>query len=114
MARLDYRYGQAQWVDVHPGDIIPNYSGTGWITVTEDMINPDGVLKYSCFEFDDTISRINSIDPEEAGKKYPNEIGRNKTWDESLKEFLSKPLPKRTPDEDLPPYDQILRKINKK
>lgn len=46
MARLDYRYGQCQWVDVHPGDMLPvgNYQ---YIVVTEDMINPGEILKFS-------------------------------------------------------------------
>ena len=47
MARLDLKYGQAQWVDVHPGDLIPNASGTDFIVVNENMIHPDGTLKHS-------------------------------------------------------------------
>lgn len=49
MARLEHKYGQTQWVDVHPGDIIPDASGADWIIVTEDMINPGGVLKHSSY-----------------------------------------------------------------
>ena len=42
--RLEYRYGQVYYADLHPGDMIPN--GTGDYTiVTEKDIDENGCLK---------------------------------------------------------------------
>ncbi len=42
--KLEYRYGQAYYSDLHPGDMIPN--GTGdYIIITEKDIDENGCLK---------------------------------------------------------------------
>lgn len=58
MARLAPVPGQIstyEWVDVHPGDIIPISNVGTFITVTEDMINPDGTLKKSAYTVSDHL-----------------------------------------------------------
>lgn len=42
--KLEYRYGQAYWTDLHPGDIIPDGCGN-YKTLTEEDIDEYGRLK---------------------------------------------------------------------
>ena len=42
--KLEYKYGQAYWVDLKPGDMIPTYCGD-IITLTENDIDENGMLK---------------------------------------------------------------------
>ena len=42
--KLEYRYGQAYWTDLHPGDVLPDGCGN-YKTLTEEDIDEYGRLK---------------------------------------------------------------------
>lgn len=42
--KLEYRYGQAYFTDLHPGDMIPTWGGDYRIITAED-IDENGCLK---------------------------------------------------------------------
>lgn len=56
--KLEYRYGQAYWIDLHPGDIIPDGCGN-FKTLTAEDIDEYGRLKVS-----NTVSATSILEDE--------------------------------------------------